>query len=201
MAWNTDRTKALLLTAATREFSDKGLAGARVDRIAAAAGVNKERIYQYFGKKDDLFDAVLAAEMAGVITEVPIEGRGAQAFGDYAGRLFDRHTTDGVLPRLLFWEGLERGRQTVDRATRADLCAEKVGQVLSVLPGLDRADAADLLITVVTLCDGWTVLPQVDALLAGTAPDRADRRRAFIVRTATLMAEALLTGSPAALLP
>jgi hypothetical protein len=36
------------------------------------------------------------------------------------------------------------------------------------------------------------VLPQIDALLAGTAPDRVDRRRAFIVRTATLLAEALL---------
>ncbi|MDQ0680140.1 AcrR family transcriptional regulator [Arthrobacter pascens] len=192
MAWNTDRTKALLLGAATEEFSEKGLAGARVDRIAAAAGVNKERIYQYFGKKDDLFDAVLAAELARVMTEVPIEGHGAADFGDYAGRLFDRHTTDGALPRLLFWEGLERGRNTVDRAARADHCAIKVDQVMKVLPGVDRTDAADLVITVVTLCDGWTVLPQLDALLAGDAPDRADRRRAFIVRTATLLAEALL---------
>ncbi|MDR6506190.1 TetR family transcriptional regulator [Arthrobacter oryzae] len=192
MAWNTDRTKALLLTAATEEFSEKGLAGARVDRIAAAAGVNKERIYQYFGKKDDLFDAVLAAELVRVMSEVPIEGHGAAAVGEYAGRLFDRHTTDGALARLLFWEGLERGRNTVDRATRADHCAAKVNQMLRVLPGIDREDAADLVITIVTLCDGWTVLPQIDALLAGTAPDRLVRRRAFIVRTATMVAEALL---------
>lgn len=192
MAWNTERTKELLLTAATAEFSDKGLAGARVDQIAAAAGVNKERIYQYFGKKDDLFDAVLAAEMVRIMTEVPIEGHGPAAFGDYAGRLFDRHSTDGVLPRLLFWEGLERGRDTVDRATRSDHCATKVGQVQSVLPGIGRADAAELLLTVVTLCDGWVALPQVDALMAGEAPGRAGRRRAFIVWTAALMAEALL---------
>jgi AcrR family transcriptional regulator len=192
MAWNTDRTKALLLTAATAEFSDKGLAGARVDRIAAAAGVNKERIYQYFGKKDDLFDAVLAAELVRVMTDVPIEGHGAASIGEYAGRLFDRHTTDGALARLLFWEGLERGRNTVDRATRADHCAAKVDQIQKVLPGIDRTDAADLVITIVTLCDGWTVLPQIDSLLAGSAPDRLDRRRAFIVRTATLVAGALL---------
>jgi len=192
MAWNTDRTKALLLAAATEEFSEKGLAGARVDRIAAAAGVNKERIYQYFGKKDELFDAVLAAELVRVMTDVPIEGHGATAVGEYAGKLFDRHTKDGALARLLFWEGLERGKNTVDRATRADHCAVKVGQMLAVLPGIDRTDAADLVITIVTLCDGWTVLPQIDALLAGSAPDRLDRRRAFIVRTATLLAEALL---------
>lgn len=194
MAWNTERTKELLLAAATEEFSAKGLAGARVDRIAAAAGVNKERIYQYFGKKDELFDAVLAAEMVRVMTEVPITGSGPDAFGEYAGRLFDRHTTDGVLPRLLFWEGLERGGDTVSRATRSDHCAIKVGQVLDVLPGIDRTDAADLLITVITLCDGWPVLPQIDTLLAGSSPDRTTRRRAFIVRTAILLAEALAAG-------
>ncbi|MEE9097186.1 TetR/AcrR family transcriptional regulator [Pseudarthrobacter phenanthrenivorans] len=191
MAWNTERTRELLLAAATEEFSAKGLAGARVDRIAAAAGVNKERIYQYFGKKDELFDAVLAAEMVRVMTEVPITGSGPEAFGEYAGRLFDRHTTDGVLPRLLFWEGLERGGETVSRATRSDHCAIKVGQVLDVLPGIDRTDAADLLITVITLCDGWPVLPQIDTLLAGSSADRTTRRRAFIVRTATLLAEAV----------
>ena len=191
MAWNTERTRELLLAAATEEFSAKGLAGARVDRIAAAAGVNKERIYQYFGKKDELFDAVLAAEMVRVMTEVPITGSGPESFGEYAGRLFDRHTTDGVLPRLLFWEGLERGGDTVSRATRSDHCASKVGQVLEVRPGIDRTDAADLLITVITLCDGWPVLPQIDTLLAGSSADRTTRRRAFIVRTATLLAEAL----------
>jgi len=198
MAWNTERTKELLLAAATAEFSARGLAGARVDRIAAAAGVNKERIYQYFGKKDELFDAVLAAEMIRVMTEVPITGEGPAAFGEYAGRLFDRHTTDGVLPRLLFWEGLERGGETVSRATRSDHCTVKVAQVLDVLPGIDRADAADLLITVITLCDGWPVLPQVDTLLAGNGADRTTRRRAFIVRTATLLAGALLADVQAA---
>ena len=39
--------------------------------------------------------------------------------------------------------------------------------------------------------DGWPVLPQIDTLLAGSSADRTTRRRAFIVRTATLLAEAL----------
>ncbi|WP_309107635.1 TetR family transcriptional regulator [Arthrobacter sp.] len=71
-----------LLQAATAEFSERGLAGARIDRIAAAAGVNKERIYQYFGKKDELFDAVLATELVRVVAEVPLEGKGPAALGD-----------------------------------------------------------------------------------------------------------------------
>ena len=48
-----------LLTAARREFASRGLAGARVDEIAARAGVNKQLVYHYFGDKDALYLAVL----------------------------------------------------------------------------------------------------------------------------------------------
>ena len=46
------RTRQQILTAASEEFSQKGLHGARVDEIAKRAQVNKERIYAYFGSKD-----------------------------------------------------------------------------------------------------------------------------------------------------
>jgi TetR/AcrR family transcriptional regulator len=52
-------TQRKLLTAARREFSDRGLAGARVDEIAARAGVNKQLVYHYFGDKDALYRAVI----------------------------------------------------------------------------------------------------------------------------------------------
>src|SRR5258708_8129007 len=52
-------TRKKLLTAARREFSRNGLAGARVDEIAARAGVNKQLVYHYFGDKDPLYLAVL----------------------------------------------------------------------------------------------------------------------------------------------
>ena len=113
MAWDTERTKGLLLEAATSEFCTRGLAGARIDRIAAEAGVNKERIYQYFGNKNALFDAVIVAALSSLMDEVPIEGRGPEAMADYAGRLFDHHQKDATAPRLLFWEGLERGTEVV----------------------------------------------------------------------------------------
>jgi TetR/AcrR family transcriptional regulator len=48
-----------LLAAARREFAQHGLAGARVDEIAARAGVNKQLVYHYFGDKDALYLAVL----------------------------------------------------------------------------------------------------------------------------------------------
>src|SRR2546430_17173842 len=52
-------TRKKLLTAARREFAQSGLAGARVDEIAARAGVNKQLVYHYFGDKDALYLAVL----------------------------------------------------------------------------------------------------------------------------------------------
>jgi len=51
--------RARILEAATAEFARCGFGGARVDRIAAAAGANKRMLYYYFGNKDALFGAVL----------------------------------------------------------------------------------------------------------------------------------------------
>ncbi|MCP4006014.1 MAG: TetR/AcrR family transcriptional regulator [bacterium] len=55
-----------ILDAATSEFSVHGLAGARVDRLAAAAGLNKAMIYHYFGDKEGLYLAVLERAYAGI---------------------------------------------------------------------------------------------------------------------------------------
>jgi AcrR family transcriptional regulator len=54
-----DRTRGAILDAATVEFARYGLGGARVDRIAVAAGANKRMLYYYFGDKERLFLAVL----------------------------------------------------------------------------------------------------------------------------------------------
>lgn len=188
MAWDTERTKRLLLDAATAEFSEHGLAGARVDRIAAAAGVNKERIYQYFGKKDDLFAAVLANRLRSSMDEVPMLGVGPEAVGDYAGRLFDHHLADGVIPRLVFWEGLERGPATAADAARAAYHDDKVQHFRELLPGLDRPAAGELLLTIVSLVNAWPVLGHLDAFLVGDGADRAGRRRAALVASATALA-------------
>src|SRR5579862_9068215 len=59
---STDRsaeTRARILEAALREFSSLGLAGARMDQIAAAAGVNKALLYYHFDSKENLYVAAL----------------------------------------------------------------------------------------------------------------------------------------------
>jgi AcrR family transcriptional regulator len=53
------RTMADILAVATREFAEKGLAGARIDVIAEAMRTSKRMIYYYFGSKEGLYIAVL----------------------------------------------------------------------------------------------------------------------------------------------
>jgi AcrR family transcriptional regulator len=48
-----------ILDAAKEEFATHGLAGARVDRIAAKAGANKRMLYYHVGKKEELYLTVL----------------------------------------------------------------------------------------------------------------------------------------------
>ena len=52
------------MSAATTEFAQHGLGGARIDRIARRAGANKRMLYYYFGGKDALFLAALEARYA-----------------------------------------------------------------------------------------------------------------------------------------
>ena len=52
-------TRARILDAALKEFSAKGLAGARTEQIASAAGVNKALLYYYFESKEKLYSAAL----------------------------------------------------------------------------------------------------------------------------------------------
>lgn len=63
---DADRTQHAILRAASDEFSTVGLGGARMERIAERAGVNKRLLYYYFGSKDDLFTAVLEQTYADI---------------------------------------------------------------------------------------------------------------------------------------
>lgn len=56
---DADRSQAVILAAARDEFAEYGLGGARMDRIAERAGLNKRLIYYYFEDKETLFQAVL----------------------------------------------------------------------------------------------------------------------------------------------
>ena len=54
-----ETSRAEILAVATEEFSQRGLAGARVDAIAERTRTSKRMIYYYFGSKEGLYTAVL----------------------------------------------------------------------------------------------------------------------------------------------
>jgi AcrR family transcriptional regulator len=56
---DADRSQGTILAAARHEFAEFGLGGARMDRIAERANLNKRLIYYYFADKEALFQAVL----------------------------------------------------------------------------------------------------------------------------------------------
>lgn len=102
---DSQATRARLLNAATAEFAAHGIAGARVDRIAAAAEANKQLIYAYFDSKDGLFEAVLSTHFAALVEGVPFDAENAPG---YVGRLFDYALEHPEVLRLATWAGLER---------------------------------------------------------------------------------------------
>ena len=57
-----------ILSAATAEFAERGFAGARIERIAALANVNKQLLFHYFGSKEGLFRAALRSLLEGPVT-------------------------------------------------------------------------------------------------------------------------------------
>ena len=77
-----DQTRARILDAAINEFSENGLAGARTEQIAEAAGVNKALLYYYFKGKEALYNAALDAVAGRVIASSMAAMRGERSAGE-----------------------------------------------------------------------------------------------------------------------
>lgn len=186
MAHDPARTREALLAAAIAEFSEHGYAGARIERISRLAGVNRERLYSYFGDKRSLFEAVLADQLASALDVTPVRGSGAEAVAEFAGAYFDACLAVGDLPRLVAWEGLEL-RQPIRFDDRRGRACRKVQELRAAVPGRPVEYAEDLLLTIVTLCHGWVTSPNLALVIAGDESAHA-RRRAAIVAAARALA-------------
>jgi len=147
-------TRERILAAATAEFAEHGLAGARVDRIAAAATSNKAQLYAYFGGKDALFDTIFAAHVAANVNSVPLT---SEDLPGYATRLYDAYLRDPVLVRLVTWARLER-------TPAGDLFGHWPGHDEQKLTEIVHAQQAGSLVDDVEPVDLWSLL----IALAGT---------------------------------
>jgi AcrR family transcriptional regulator len=182
-----EQTKERLRTAALAEFAEHGLHGTTVERIASRAGVNKERLYAYFGDKQALFAEVLVGQLDAVAAAVPLDIASLDDVGEYAGRTFDYHRDHPDLFRLIVWEGMADAGTLPDGAVRGAHHQEKVAAMAAAQrAGLvdDAIAPAHLLFLLLSLASWWWAAPQVarmfEAGSGGDAPDHAARREAVV---------------------
>jgi AcrR family transcriptional regulator len=193
MAWDVEGTQRRLREAALVEFAANGFDGTTVAAIAARSGVNKERLYSYFGDKQALWDLVLTSELERLATAVELTGAGLDDVGEFAGATYDYHAAHPELGRLLQWEGLRAGPPAhVEVRTahyREKVARFRDAQRDGVLdPGLKPAH---LVFALIALAAWWQTVPQLAEMITGAGPDdareRAARRR-FVVEAAKRMA-------------
>src|SRR5437879_2231275 len=138
------RTRERILAAALKEFSTKGLAGARVDRIARRARINKRMLYHYFGHKDDLFREILRRKLQ---ARVAWAAAAPDAPGETLTHWFKLACEDMDWVRLIEWEALTVGDGPVlsgpegAPAFAVGLCAAALGRSACGERGGDAAAA------------------------------------------------------------
>lgn len=193
MAWDTEGTRRRLRDAALVEFAARGFDGTTVGAIAARAGVNKERLYSYFGDKKALWELVLATELERLAAAVTPASVGSDDIGEFAGATFDYHAAHPELGRLLQWEGLQDG-QPADVARRTTHYRDKVERFARAQRDglLDSAlDPAHLVFALIALAAWWQTVPQLAEMITGAGPDDQQedaRRRRFVVEAARRLA-------------
>ena len=108
------RTQANILQVAEIEFGEKGLAGARIDEIAAATKTSKRMIYYYFGSKEGLYLAVLEESyrrVRDIESELHLEDlEPEQALRRLVAFTFDHHLAHENYIRLVMSENINRGQ-------------------------------------------------------------------------------------------
>lgn len=173
-----ERTKAKILQAAFREFLEHGRAGARIDRIADDAGVNKANIYHYFDSKDGLMDALLSQQLTQVRQ---VRAKVPDAFRDRLAYFQDQQYDDAQWLRLVTWEALEfDGAPVVAEAERAAAWQPLIqGMRQQMSTGkLPKMDPAQLQLSWVALVTFPVAFPQFTRMITGMDVDDPKFRRA-----------------------
>jgi AcrR family transcriptional regulator len=165
---NPGRSRERILSAALKEFSAKGFAGARVDAIARRASINKRMLYHYFGDKEGLFKAVLSRK----ITQrhawaEALSGEPEETLPFW----FEMTCKDADWVRLFQWEALQGNWQNVIHETeRLDSMAraverirqqQKRGQISAEL------DPRHVMLTMRSLTMFPVAFPQLTRLIMG----------------------------------
>jgi TetR/AcrR family transcriptional regulator len=134
-----DLTRARILDAAIGEFSENGLAGARTEQIAEAAGVNKALLYYYFQGKEALYTAALEKVAERAVTSGLAALRSQRSAGDRLLRFtlnhFDRIHSQRAFQSLMQQElmRLQRGEQNALTPLVEKVFRPMMGELKSLL--------------------------------------------------------------------
>jgi AcrR family transcriptional regulator len=152
MARGVEQTKERIVEAATVEFSEHGIAGARVDRIVARAGCGKGLVYNYFGNKEQLFDVVYDRLVTQAVEAVEFS---AEDLPGYAVALYDYSRRHPLVIRLTSWSRLERASRTAPavmesvRRKSAAVSAAQAGGTID--PAIPAATLMDMVVAIAML--------------------------------------------------
>ena len=134
---DAERTKAEILAAATREFSERGLNGARVDNIAARTRTNKRMIYYYFKSKRGLYLAVLEDAYRRIredekqlrLDDLPP----SEAIRLLVEFTFDYHWNNPQLAKLVVIENIHKGKNLSRSSSISGLNISIIDTIVRVL--------------------------------------------------------------------
>ncbi len=181
----SELTKQRILEAAEAEFSEKGVFGARIDSIAASAGVNKRMIYEYFLNKEGLYKTVLInvynrislweSSLAGD-TDDPVK-----VIRDLVHSYFEFLTKNQSFVRILLWENLN-GAVVLKDSGQSDLKAVVLQLISRVIAdgkarGVFRADADEYQVTMSLLNFAFSYFANVHTLSYVLSSDLLDEEK------------------------
>ena len=194
---DADETRANILDVATREFADKGLAGARIDEIADKTSSSKRMIYYYFGGKDELYRAVLERSYAAIREREAAANFEAlpadEALAAHVAHTFDYHAGHPDFIRLVMNENIHRAAHLAHVPGIEDRNKMVISSLQAIIDkgvvaGVFRAgiDPVDLHMSISALCffnvSNRYTFSTIFSRDIG-APEAMERRRAQVIDT------------------
>jgi TetR/AcrR family transcriptional regulator len=154
--------------AAMHEFAAYGMAGARVDRIAESAAVNKAMIYYHFSSKEELYRETIAKVYREATSVIPtfFDGQAdleemLQGTADYIAELITKYPEfRSVLMRELAWPRSDIIEMIAGIATSAGLPRRLLGRLEKEIEAgrVRKADPRQLVVSFISMNLGYLML-------------------------------------------
>ena len=201
-------SRSAILKAALFEFAAEGVAGARTERIASAAGVNIAMLFYHFKNKEQLYGAVLEQVFVGLTQAVlPALERKAsptERLLAYIRAHFDYVAESPTRPCLVQREMMRAGRSGSPHLRKlVKLYFAPIQDKFTALleEGMasgefHEADRQNLLYSIAGVINSYFTSRPVIEVLSGTnplTPARIEKRKQQVIQ---FLSNALLRGSP-----